>query len=168
MNHDLTISDIKESIDYKCYKKYFWVFLIFWLFTTSLFFLAMSLPFSDDLDLFLENLGYILILPTFSSLIFMPFFIPSGYKMRYLLKNYQNFKLYEVKLDNISVGLRGQVSYYVTFVHEGKRKNISTNACFSGVMSDFTVEEYNNKKVLVLYDDKKEKVYVIRKAKESY
>lgn len=123
---------------------------------------------SRDFEIFVEMLGVILIIPILFCSIFLPFVIYSGYKLRYLLKNYKNFKLFEVKLDDISVGLRGAVSYYVNFSYEGKRKSIPTSSCFSGFMSDFSVEEYNNKKVIILYDQKKENVYVIRKVEESY
>ena len=59
---------------------------------------------------------------------------------------------------------RGAVYYCVKFEHNGKSIYVHTSPCFSShFLSKIKLEEYNNKKVMVLYDSDLDKVYVIKK-----
>ena len=83
-------------------------------------------------------------------------------KMRYLLKNFENMQIYEVKLDNISTSYmyRGAVYYTVTI----NNKKVDTNPIFSSLfLSKHLLNEYNNKTVIGLFDESLNKFYVIRK-----
>ena len=82
--------------------------------------------------------------------------------MRYLLKNFENMQIYEVKLDNISTSYmyRGAVYYTVTINH----KKVDTNPIFSSsFFSKHLLEDYNNKTVIGLFGETLNKFYVIRK-----
>ena len=82
--------------------------------------------------------------------------------MRYLLKNYENMQIYEVKLDNISTSYmyRGAVYYTVTI----NNKKVDTNPIFSSsIFSKYSLNEYNNKTIIGLFDKTLNKFYVIRK-----
>lgn len=87
-------------------------------------------------------------------------------KYKYLLKNYEKFDTYEVVLDTLSTSYayKASIYYTVTFVYEGKTKRIDTNPYFSSAFfSKFSPEDYNNKKVIGLYDNNLEKFYIIKK-----
>ena len=95
-------------------------------------------------------------------IIFGPFMLYSYRKMRYLLKNYENMQIFEVKLDNISTSYmyRGAVYYTVTI----NNKKVDTNPIFSSLfLSKHLLNEYNNKTVIGLFDESLNKFYVIRK-----
>lgn len=99
------------------------------------------------------------------SVVFMPFAIFYIYKMIYLLKHYQQFKLYEVVLDNVSTSYvyKGAVYYTVSICDGDTTKRVCTNPYFSSnIFSTFTLDEYNNKKVIGLYDDILDKFYIIK------
>ena len=52
----------------------------------------------------------------------------------------------------------------VTINDEGSTRQVSTNAYFSsGMFAKFTLEDYNNKKVIGLYDSQMDKFYIIKK-----
>ena len=82
--------------------------------------------------------------------------------MRYLLKNFENMQIYEVKLDDISTSYmyKGAVYYTVTI----NNSKINTNPIFSSsFLSKYLLNEYNNKTVIGLFDESLNKFYVIRK-----
>ena len=56
------------------------------------------------------------------------------------------------------------IYYCVKIKHNGKSIYVHTSPCFSShFLSKIKLEEYNNKKVMVLYDSDLDKVYVIKK-----
>ena len=69
-------------------------------------------------------------------------------------------------LDNISTSYayRGAVYYTVTVNDEGTIRKVRTNPYFSsGTLAKFTLEDYNNKMVIGLYDSQMDKFYIIKK-----
>lgn len=102
----------------------------------------------------------------FGGLILAPFALYYLAKYRYLVKNYADFPCYEVTLDTFSTSLsyKSSIYYTVTFTHNNETKRIDTNPYFSsGIFSRFSPEEFHNKKVLGLYDDKADKFYIVKK-----
>ena len=86
--------------------------------------------------------------------------------MRYLLKHYNKFNAYEVVLDNVSTSYwyRGNIYYTVSIIDNGRRVGADTNPCFSNmVFSKFEPKDFNNKKVVGLYDSQMEKFYIIKR-----
>lgn len=89
----------------------------------------------------------------------------SWYKIISLFKKYEKLPIYEVILDDFSTSYfyRGAVYYKVNINCNGIIKKVDTNPYFSNsFMSVCCPSEYNNKKVVGLYDEKKDKLYVIK------
>ena len=158
----LSKDDILNSVEYQWRKHqlvlYFYIWLIISIITI---FIPLALAITD-LEYIVINmlswLGYII----FMLIIFGPFMLYSYRKMRYLLKNYENMQIFEVKLDNISTSYmyKGAVYYTVTI----NDKKVDTNPIFSSsIFSKHLLEDYNNKTVIGLFDETLNKFYVIRK-----
>ena len=87
-------------------------------------------------------------------------------KMRYLLRHYHNFDSYEVVLNNLSTSYfyRGSIFYTVEIMYEGSKRNVNTNPYFSNFLfSKFSINDFNNTKVVGLYDVNKDKFYIVKK-----
>ncbi|MCI1244348.1 MAG: hypothetical protein LKG11_00075 [Bacilli bacterium] len=82
------------------------------------------------------------------------------------LKNYEKYKPYEATLDNpsTSYAFRASAVYYTVAIDLGTTsKEVKAEPCFSSSMfTKFDIKDFNNKKVLGLYDEKKERFYIIR------
>lgn len=166
MNNSLSKEEIKLSVDYIWRKHLFKTHLIIWgaIELCTLFLSTVRGLF--DREVLEIGLSIFAMLSTVYSLIFIPIIIYYGYKMNYLVKNYNKFYMYEVVLNEVSTSYfyRGAVYYCVKFEHNGKSIYVHTSPCFSShFLSKIKLEEYNNKKVMVLYDSDLDKVYVIKK-----
>ena len=158
----LSKDDILNSVEYQWRKHqlalYFYIWLIISIITI---FIPLALTITDleyIVIIMLSWLGYII----FMLIIFGFFMLYSYRKMRYLLKNYENMQIFEVKLDNISTSYmyKGAVYYTVTI----NDKKVDTNPIFSSsIFSKHLLEDYNNKTVIGLFDKALNKFYVIRK-----
>jgi hypothetical protein len=87
-------------------------------------------------------------------------------KMKYLLKNYEKMKCYETILDRPSTSYeyRGALYYTVVINDSGVSKQVSTNPYFSSSFTSiYHPEDFNNKKVIGLYDAEMDKFYIIKK-----
>ena len=158
----LSKDDILNSVEYQWRKHqlvlYFYIWLIISIITI---FIPLALAITDleyIVIIMLSWLGYII----FMLIIFGSFMLYSYSKMRYLLKNYENMQIFEVKLDQISTSYmyRGAVYYSVTI----NNSKVDTNPIFSSsFFSKHLLEDYNNKTVIGLFDNTLNKFYVIRK-----
>ena len=86
-------------------------------------------------------------------------------KARSFVRNYKNFKQYEVVLDcpQTSYWYRGAIYYNVTIKDGNTSVVAQTNACFSGMLfSKFTLKDYNNKRVVGLLDPDTERFYIVK------
>ena len=158
----LSKEDILNSVEYQWRKHqlvlYFYIWLIISIITI---FIPLAIAITDleyIVIIMLSWLGFII----FILIIFGSFMHYSYSKMRYLLKNYENMQIYEVKLDNISTSYmyRGAVYYTVTI----NDKKVETNPIFSSsIFSKHLLEDYNNKTVIGLFDEALNKFYIIKK-----
>ena len=158
----LSKDDILNSVEYQWRKHQLVLYFYIWLIISII---SIFIP----LTLAITNLEYIVIIMLswlgfiiFMLLIFGPFMLYSYSKMRYLLKNYENMQIYEVKLDNISTSYmyRGAVYYTVTI----NNSKVDTNPIFSSsFFSKHLLEDYNNKTVIGLFDEVLNKFYIIKK-----
>ncbi len=166
MVNSLTKEDIKNSVEYRWRKtSLLWVLGI-WAVITVVMFLAVVLTSLDDMKYITLSLEVWLIVTAIYSVIFLPFIAYYVYKMLYILKHYKQFNLYEVMLDNVSTSYayRGAVYYTVTIYDDGTTNHVCTNPYFSSrIFATFILEEYNNKKVIGLYDSNLDKFYIIKK-----
>ena len=158
----LSKDDILNSVEYQWRKHQLVLYFYFWLIISII---TIFIP----LAIGITNLEYIAVVALSCLgviiLIFLivgSFMLYSYSKMRYLLKNFENMQIYEVKLDNISTSYmyRGAVYYTVTI----NNKKVDTNPIFSSLfLSKHLLNEYNNKTVIGLFDESLNKFYVIRK-----
>ena len=165
MNNEFTVDEIKNSVEYQWRKNQVKLYLLIWLVIVCVTIIPIIASIRD-FDLLVVGIVSWLIVVVVFGLLFGTFALISYGKMRYLLKNYQRFNSYEVVLDKVSTSYayRGAVYYTVTVNYEGLSKNADTNPYFSSLaMSKFTCEEFNNKKVVGLYDDERNKFYVVKK-----
>ncbi len=166
MNNNLTKDDIRNSVSYGWRKNtLFWI-LGLWIILSVVMFVAVVVTGLDDIAYFTLRLETWLIVSCSYSVILLPFIMFYGYKMLYLLQHYKQFRLYEVTLDHVSTSYayKGYVYYTVTICYDGVSKQVCTNPCFSGnIFAKYTLEDYNNKKAIGLYDDKLDKFYIVKK-----
>lgn len=145
----LSKDDILNSVEYQWRKHQLVLYFYFWLIISII---TIFIP----LAIGITNLEYIAVVALSCLgviiLIFLivgSFMLYSYSKMRYLLKNFENMQIYEVKLDNISTSYmyRGAVYYTVTI----NNKKVDTNPIFSSLfLSKHLLNEYNNKTVSVI------------------
>ena len=158
----LSKDDILNSVEYQWRKHQLVLYFYFWLIISII---TIFIP----LAIGITNLEYIAVVALsclgviiLIFLILGSFMLYSYSKMRYLLKNFENMQIYEVKLDDISTSYmyRGAVYYTVTI----NNKKVDTNPIFSSsFLSKYLLNEYNNKTVIGLFDESLNKFYVIRK-----
>lgn len=167
MHNNLTKEEIKNSVEGQWRKFHAKQLLVIYLIVVVI---SLFIPFITTIKYNFKYLmtGIItwLCCVGFFGLFFGCFALYYYSKYQYLLKNYKNFKCYEVVLDKVSTSYayKASIYYTVTFIHNSKTKTVDTNPYFSSsVFSKFSPEEYNNKKVIGLYDDNLEKFYIIKK-----
>ena len=164
--NDIRVEEIKESVEYNWRKNQILILLYAWLLTAGI---SLLVPFAVSIDsIELIGMGFLIWLfwMMFIGLFIFVAILFYLNKNRYLLKNYQNFNAYEVVLDRFSTSYayKGAIYYTVNILGNGVRKNVDTNPYFSStIFSKFSPEEYNNKKVIGLYDDNLEKFYIVQK-----
>ena len=170
MENNLTVEEIKNSVEYQWRKENIQRLLVVWLIlAVATLFVPLILIFANE-DYSIELLGlgmliwgccivgYGLLLGGFSLFYYL--------KNAYLLKNYKNFKAYEVVLDNLSTSYayKGSIYYTVKIIDGETTKTVDTNPYFSNLLfSKFPPNKFNNKKVVGLYDSQRDKFYIIKK-----
>lgn len=117
------------------------------------------------------------IIPLVALFIFCVLYIMSVFlyyksKMNYLKKNYTHMKAYVTRFDSFLTSYMFRQSIYYEVTLKDENKNVvgkyQTSPMFSSsFFSACSLEEVNNEYMVVLFDEKKEKVYVIRKAKNE-
>ena len=166
MKNSFTKDDIKNSVEYGWRKN-----TVTWLVGVSaviyaVMFFAMLIPALSDIRHIGLSLRIWLTIAAFYTVMLLPFVAFYIYKMVYLLEHYTEFNSHEVMLDNISTSYayRGAVYYTVTINYDGVARQVNTNPYFSsGFFAKFVLEDYNNKKVVGLYDSQMDKFYIVKK-----
>ncbi len=160
--NELTTTDIKNSIDYRWRIHNAKVYLLLWgiisgIVTIALFIIS-AIDFSKDV--FLINvciwLGFVVVYGA----VFGSFALYQFMQAKKLLKNFNNFKIYQAVLDSPSISyFYGRSVYYTVMLGT---VTADTHPCFSNsVFSKFELSEYNNKTVRCLYDAENWQVYLI-------
>lgn len=169
MENYFSPEDIKASVEYQWRKQSIQSSLLLFAFLLIIFFfvvLFMSISENIDLSSLCFVLGGCLISIGLCGSPLLISAILDYRKMRYLLRHYQQFHSYEVVLDKVSTSYtyRHSVYYTVSIDDNGTKRQVETNACFSSsFFSRFTCEEYNNRKIVGLYDPHINKFYIIRR-----
>ena len=165
MENTFTKEDMKNSIEYRWRKTSFCWLLGIWAVIAVVMLIGVLIIGFDDIEAGMGLQVWLIVMGIYSA-IYLPFVAYYGYKMLYILNHYAEFHSYEVMLDNVSTSFayRGAVYYTVAINDDGVTRQVSTNAYFSsGMFAKFPLEEYNNQKVIGLYDANLDKFYIIRK-----
>lgn len=166
MKNEFTINEIKNSVEFQWRKSQVKLYLAIWLIIVCATIFFPIIVCVRDYELLVVGIVSWLCVIVVCGLIFWSSALFSYSKMRYLLKNYQRFNSFEVVLDKVSTSYayRGAIYYTVTVIDEGLSKKVDTNPYFSSfLMSKFSCEDFNNKKVVGLYDDEMNKFYVVKR-----
>ena len=170
MNNEFTIDEIKNSVEYQWRKWQIRVLLLSLLIVGVITFFIIIIVFTSVSNADIKFIGIGILAWLFSMgvcvLIFLPICLFYYGKMRYLLKNYKRFNAYETVLDNVSTSYwyRGAVYYTVMINDNGLYKRVRTNPCFSShFISKFSPEDFNNQKVVGLFDEETDRFYIIKK-----
>ena len=167
MKGNFTKEDIKNSVEYGWRKSSLCWMLGIWAAIEVVMLFVLLFTYMDDTEYVGLGIEVWLIVTAIYSAILLPFVAFYGYKMFYLLKHYTEFDAYEVMLDNVSTSYayKGAVYYTVTVTHGGVSRNVCTNPYFSSsIFAKYALEDYNNQKVVGLYDSQLDKFYIIQKA----
>lgn len=165
MLNEITKEDIINSVEVLWRKSQIKFLLTLWLIISCISVLPFILT-VDNLDFFLTGLLVWIILIGVYGIIFGSYALYHLFKIKYILKNYTKFSVHEVCLDNFSTSYmyRRSVYYTVRINTEGTNVSVDTNPYFSNsINAKFTPNNFNNKKVIGLYDAENAKFYIVKK-----
>ena len=166
MKNDFTENEIKQSVEYQWRNNQIKILLGVWLFISIAIFIVPLLGMIMELEIIGVTLLIWLFFVIMFGVILGGFSLSYYFKNKYFVKNYMIFSCHEVVLDKVVTSLmsRGSIYYKVTIIDENTKKEIDTNPYFSNYLfSKFLPEDYNNKKVVGLYDKNENKFYIIKK-----
>lgn len=166
MKNDFTENEIKQSVEYQWRNNQIKILLGIWLFISIAIFIVPLLGMIMELEIIGVTLLIWLFFVIMFGVILGGFSLSYYFKNKYFVKNYMNFSCHEVVLDKVVTSLmsRGSIYYKVTIIDENIKKEVDTNPYFSNYLfSKFIPEDYNNKKVVGLYDKNENKFYIIKK-----
>lgn len=99
------------------------------------------------------------------ALCFLPFVLFYLHRYMKLFKNLNDYEIYEVRLDRpgTSYWYRGAIYYTVTFeTKAGEKVSKDTKPLWSGgVFASFHLDDYNNKKINVAYNESTDEMMVL-------
>ena len=166
MKNDFTENEIKQSVEYQWRNRQIKILLGIWVFISVAFSTVPIMCVIMDFETIGVALLIWLVFVIMFGVILDGFSLSYYFKNKYFVKNYMNFSCHEVVLDKVVTSLmtRGSVYYKVTIYDGNVKKEVDTNPYFSNYLfSKFLPEDFNNKKVIGLYDSQMDKFYIIKK-----
>lgn len=166
MENNFTIEDIKDSVESQWQKSQIKLCLYIWGIISILTLFVPLIGSISDFSLLPTGMLIWICWIFLIGLLFGIRILYYHHKVKYLLKNYKKFSCHEVVLDNFSTSILYKNSiFYSVKINEGNQEKIvNTNPYFSNFsLAKLLPSEYNGKKVLGLYDDSKDKFYIIKK-----
>ena len=166
MKNDFTENEVKQSVEYQWRNNQIKILLGIWLFISIAIFIVPLMGIIMDFEIIGATLLIWLVFVIMFGVILGGFSLSYYFKNKYFVKNYMNFSCHEVVLDKVVTSLmtRGSVYYKVTIYDGNVKKEVDTIPYFSNYLfSKFLPEDYNNKKVVGLYDIQMDKFYIIKK-----
>ena len=166
INNDITIDEIKQSVEYQWRNSQIKILLGIWVFISVAIFIVPLIVIIVELEIIKVALIIWIVFTILFGIILGGFSLSYYIKNRYFIKNYMNFSCHEVILDNVVTSLmtRGSIYYKVTIYDGNTKKEVDTNPYFSNYLfSKFLPEDYNNKRVIGLYDKSADKFYILKK-----
>ena len=166
----VTKTMLKNSIEAKWRKYNRNLFIVFFCLALLLEVFLSSYTFSTVED-FLKVVGITLLSTSPLLITLMIFTIYYGVKYHKTCEVLDDYKIYEVVLDQPSVSLWHKRSFYyeVTFVTaEKKTKTKDTPPLFGAAFFyDVEISDYNNKKIYIAYSNKEDRMIVLGKNLEE-
>ena len=165
-NISITVEQAKNSAECKFRKYQFWtVFIICSVILSicAIIILPMAFRYRNEDHVELISLIFIFVIVL---CIFVPMAVYSLVRYKRVIRAVETRPVYRVTLDK-SHGIpwaRAALLYYTVELHtENGVVTVDTTAMFaaSGVFAAVWMEDYNNKDVYVLYDEERDRVYVI-------
>lgn len=160
----LTKEMVKDSMEAKWRKdqlKLYIVIPVIFLIFLAFFGLVAGLQYGD-FGLSFEVTGIVILI---FALVFLPFVLFALYKYVALFKNLNDYEVYEVCLDRpgTSYWYRGAIYYTVTFeTKAGYKVSMDTKPLWSGgAFASFHLDDYNNKKIEIAYNESTEEMMVL-------
>ena len=145
---EVTKKEILKSMDMKRILQNIFIYLAIYLLISSGFIFV----------LLFSNPTWGLIMLTISTFIFLLFEGYQIYRVIHLLSGKKRMPVYEIKLDKVNYYLNGKIPVFAGRIKtESGYKVIETNAIYKLKH----VEIYENHKAKVLYDEKKNRIYII-------
>ena len=166
MKNNFTVNEIKKSVEYQWRNRQIKILLGIWVFISVAFSTVPIMCVIMDFETIGVALLIWLIFVIMFGIILGGFSLSYYFKNKYFVKNYMNFSCHEVVLDKVVTSLmtRGSVYYKVTIYDGNVKKEVDTNPYFSNYLfSKFLPEDFNNKKVIGLYDSQMDMFYIIKK-----
>lgn len=150
---------LKESVEYRYDKKQFIIMAAIFGGLYA-FLLLMFLPLAGDPGYGAVITIIWLVLPT---LFYLPILLYFAYRWLEIFLHIDSYIFCEVLLNQPHVQGRGGVKFTVTFTdRHGKQLKRDTSTIFSSHYEPY-LEEYNNKKVLIGYNEETDRVVVIKR-----
>lgn len=157
MKNNFTKQDIKNSVEYKSKYRNFKIILI--CFVLLVLLACCSVDSSMEDEKFEISTSLICFLVVIIILYVVCFIITSN-RANYILKNYHKFNAYEVNLQYPRNSLnpkRNEHFYRIVLDIEGEKKVVDTDGISFKKSMDL-----EHKKVIGLYDEEKERFYIIK------
>ena len=166
MKNDFTENEIKQSVEYQWRSSQIKILLGIWLLLSVAIFIVPLIGMIMELEIIGVTLLIWFVFVIMFGVILGGFSFSYYLKNKNFVKNYINFSCHEVVLDKVvtSYMSRGSIYYKVAIIDGNIKKEVNTNPYFSNYLfSKFLPEDYNNKKVVGLYDKNENKFYIIKK-----
>ena len=159
---ELTKDDILNSVEYQWRKHQIKMYFYIWLLISLISILIPTLMITMDSYLVVVAILSWLGIVIFMFIIFGSVMLFLYNKMKYLINNFENMQVYEVKLDTISNSYMYRGACYYTVTVDSRQ--VDTNPIFSNfVFSKYSLKYYNNQTVIGLFDESLDKFYLIKK-----
>lgn len=163
MGFSFTKTDILNSVEVLWRKAQIETLFFRWLIVSTISIIVPIIVIINNLSYWWLALVVWLVMVAIYAIPFMGLIMYSFYKIRYFVKNYSKFNMYEVYLTNFSTSYNS-IYYNVKLNYDNQIISTNTNPYFSdSIFARFYPKDYNRQLVVGLYDKYLNKFYIIRK-----
>lgn len=152
-----------KCLDLKWLLKIIKFYLIIWLFLTVIFLVIDLIIFINSNNNYSFTMVFLIPIIIYTS-VFVPIILYYYYRYRYIKNNLNKFYQTKTKLEFIETSFmyRGAIKFKCKIEVRGKIISTYTNPMFSSFgMVTFFIEEYQGKEINVLYDERKDLIYLM-------
>ena len=164
MYNNLTIGDVKESIEYRWLRHRILCFVMAWLIIALVSIIPLIIVHVHYWDYAVRGFWIWMLTSIVLGFVFLSLSVPYIRKITYFKKHYKDYKVYNVFLEKVNPAYGMEISFTVTIDEGRKEYEVPTSPCFSNnIGAIFSVEEYINCEVVGIYDTDLQRFYIIRK-----